>query len=104
MLAWVLALLGIMMSFLVKYIKRNNKEKAWSLVFWAKDNYPELLVSLLSMIILVVIFQKSEFDNTFMNDKFPWIKSLPLDLVAAALAGYLNNALWYAIVKKAKGK
>lgn len=104
MLAWLLALIGIWMSFLVKFINRKDKNKEPNPVFWIKDNYPELLVSLLSMITLVIIFQKSEFDNTFLSDKFPWIKSVPLDLVAAALAGYLNNALWYAIVKKAKGK
>jgi len=104
MLVWFIAFLGIALSFFVKYAKRSNKEKTWSLSFWAKDNYPELIASALAMVILVIIFKRTVFDSTVLTEKLPWITSLPMDLVGAALAGYLNNTLWYWLVKKAKGK
>ena len=104
MLVWLIAFLGIALSFFIKYAKRTNKERTWSFTFWFKDNWPEVVASFLSMFILVIIFQRTEFDSTPLIEKIPWITSLPMDLVAAALAGYLNNTLWYAIVKKAKGK
>lgn len=104
MLVWFIALLGIALSFFVKYSNRNNKKRLWSFPFWAKDNYSELIISLLSMLILVIIFQKTEFDGSVLTEKLPWITSLPMDLVSAAIAGYLNNTIVYALVKKAKGK
>ena len=104
MLVWIMALLGILTSFFVKYSNRTSKEKSWSLIFWVKDNYAEMVVSFLSMVMLVIIFQRTEFNDSVLIEKLPWITSLPMDLIGAALAGYLNNTIWYAIVKKAKGK
>jgi len=101
---WFIALLGIVLSFMVKFINRSNKDKEISLKFWAKDNAPEMIASLLGMMILIMIFRKTEFDPAFITDKFPWIKSLPMDLISGVLAGYLNNTLFYAIVKKFKTK
>jgi len=103
-MVWLIAFLGIALSFFVKYAKRTSKEKVWSFTFWIKDNWPEVVSSFLSMFILLIIFQRTEFDQASFVQKVPWITSLPMDLVAAALAGYLNNTLWYAIVAKAKGK
>jgi len=104
MLVWLVAILGILLSFFVKYSNRTVKEKTWSLGFWIKDNYPEMIISLLSMVILIIIFQKSTFTDQVFTEKLPWITSLPMDLVVAALSGYLNNTIWYSLVKKAKGK
>jgi len=103
MLVWFIAILGILLSFFVKYSNRTVKNRG-SLAFWIKDNWPEMVVSTLSMVILMIIFQKSTFSDTIFIEKVPWITSLPMDLVVAALAGYLNNTIWYAIVKRAKGK
>ena len=104
MLVWFMALAGIASSFFLKYANRTSQKKSWSLGFWVKDNYPEMIVSFLSMIMLVIIFQRTTFNDTVILEKLPWITSLPMDLVSAALAGYLNNTIWYAIVKRAKGK
>jgi len=103
MLAWVLALLGITASFLVKFINKKDKKTAPSLSFWIKDNIAEVFVSFIFMFILMVIASKSEFDNTIIEN-IPLIKSLPMDLIAAALIGYLNNAAWYHLIKKGKEK
>ena len=103
-MVWLIAFLGIVLSFFVKYAKRTAKEKSWSFTYWFKDNWPEVIASFLSMFILVIIFKQTEFDQSALVEKIPWVTSLPMDLVSAALAGYLNNTLWYAIVKKAKRK
>ena len=104
LLIWIMALMGIALSFFVKYSNRTAKQKEWSLKFWADDNYIELIISMLSMIMLIIIASKSEFNNEYLSETYPWIKSIPMDLIVAGLVGYMNNALWYWIVKKAKGK
>jgi len=101
---WLIALLGIALSFMVKFINRTNKQKELSIKFWAKDNAPELIASMLGMVILIMIFRKTEFNMEPIIEKIPWIKSLPMDLIGGVLAGYLNNTLFYAIVKKFKTK
>lgn len=101
---WLIALLGIALSFMVKFINRADKEKTLSWKFWAKDNSPELIASMLGMVILIMIFRKTEIDTSAITDKIVWIKSLPVDLIGGVLAGYLNNTLFYAIVKKFKVK
>ncbi len=104
MLVWIVAFLSIALSFFVKYTNRTDKTKEPSLSFWVKDNYPELFVSLLSMIILLIIAGKIEFDKAKVLEKLPWITSLPFDLIVAALIGYLNNTLWYWLVNIGKTK
>ena len=103
MLAWFLALLGIFASFLVKYINKKDKKTTLSIPFWFKDNIAEVLISVIFMIILMVIAANSEFDNEVV-ESIPLVKSLPMDLIAAVLIGYLNNSLWYFLVKKSKEK
>ena len=104
LLTWFMALMGIALSFLVKYNNRTAKQKDWSLKFWIHDNSIELSISMLSMVMLVIIASRIEFNNEYPSEAYPWLKSVPLDLIVAGLAGYMNNALWYWIVKKAKGK
>ena len=101
---WILAFLGIATSFLLKYAKRTNKKVAPSFKYWLTDNWSETIASVTATIILVIIFKESTFDDKIITEKFPWIESLPMDLIAAAVAGYLNNTLFYAIIKKVKGK
>jgi hypothetical protein len=101
---WLIALLGIELSLMVKLINRKDKDRTLSLKFWAKDNSPELIASMLGMVILIMIFRKTEIDTTAITDKIVWIKSLPVDLIGGVLAVYLNNTLFYAIVKKFKVK
>jgi uncharacterized membrane protein YeaQ/YmgE (transglycosylase-associated protein family) len=64
----------------------------------------KLMASLIGMVILIMIFRKTEIHTTAITDKIVWIKSLPVDLIGGVLAGYLNNTLFYAIVKKFKVK
>ncbi len=102
-MTWIIAFLAIAASFLVKFANRKSKAEPdfW---YWVKDNYPELITSVLFMFILLIIGCKIEFDADSITAKIPYVKALPLDLIFAALAGYYNNVLWYAVVKKLKAK
>lgn len=104
MLTWTVAFLGIITSFIVKFLNRKNKDKALDPVFWLKDNIFECIASFGFMLILLIIGSQIEFDDTDLITKIPFVKGLPLNLIFAAVAGYYNNVLWYAAVNKAKGK
>ncbi len=100
---WIVAFMAIAASFLVKFSCRKSKTDP-NFWFWIKDNYPEVAVSVLFMLILLIIGREIEFDADAITAKIPYVKALPLDLIFAALAGYYNNVLWYAVVKKLKAK
>ena len=100
----VLALLGIASSFIVKFLNKTDKASKLDFMFWIKDNLPEVILSLISMTILLIIAAKTEFDDVVIGKSIPFIKSLPMDLIAAAFIGYLNNTLWYWAVAKGKKK
>jgi amino acid transporter len=104
MLVWIIAFLSIAMSFFVKFMNRKDKQKEPNLGFWVKDNYPELIVSLLSMVILLIIAGKIQFNPDVILEKIPIVTYLPVDLIVAAIVGYLNNTLWYAGIKQVKNK
>ncbi len=103
-MVWLVAFLGIIASFIVKFINRRDKTKEPDIVYWIKDNYYECAVSFIFMVILMIIGSKTKFDEEAILSKIPFVKSLPFDLLFAAVAGYFNNVLWYAVIKKFKGK
>jgi len=103
-MVWIVAFLGIIASFIVKFINRRDKTKEPDIVYWIKDNYYECAVSFIFMVILMIIGSKTEFDEEAILSKIPFVKALPFDLLFAAVAGYFNNVLWYAVIKKFKGK
>lgn len=103
MLVWIIAIMGIAASFIVKFLKRTAKNKP-SMLFWITDNIWELIASALFMCILLIIGDKIVFDESAILAKIPFVKALPFDLIFAAIAGYYNNILWYAVIKKLKGK
>ena len=103
MLVWFIALLGIFASFLVKYLNKKDKSTKLDILFWLEDNVAEVLLSLIFMVILMVIASRTEFDNEIIEN-IPLIKALPMDLISAALIGYLNNTLAYFLIKKSKEK
>ena len=100
----LLALLGIASSFIVKFLNKTDKTSKLSFGFWIKDNLMEVILSIISMTILLIIASKTEFDDTVVGQNIPFIKSLPIGLIVAAFIGYLNNTLWYALVQKGKKK
>lgn len=103
-MTWIIAFLSILLSFFVKFINRTDKTKEPDPIFWVKDNYPEMIVSFLSMIILLIIAGQIKYDESKLTENYPFITSLPIDLIAAAIIGYLNNTLWYKVVGMGKKK
>lgn len=102
LLVWFMAFLSILLSFFVKFSNRRDKNKPLDPIFWIKNNYPELVISVLSMVILLILAGKTSFNIDKITEQYPIIDSLPLDLIVAALIGYLNNTLWYWLVNVGK--
>jgi hypothetical protein len=102
MINWILAFLGIAIYFIGRYAKRSNKEKPFSFPFWCKDNWPEMVTSVLAVIALLIIFlsKESEFDFTPFLGKVPGVVSLPMNMVLSLFVGYGNSALFYRIFKE----
>ena len=95
----ILALLGILISFLVKFKNREAAHKDWSMKFWAKDNYPEVITSTLMVIALMILTRNATFSSEWLMEKVPWVTGIPLDEAAALVIGYYNNVAWYALFK-----
>ena len=98
---WILALVGIMIYFITKYAKRRKKTIGFNLKFWAQDNWPEIIVSLLATYALMVIFMSDDavFDLDYLIQKIPGVVSLPIKMVVSLLIGFGNSALFYAMFK-----
>ena len=104
---WILAVLGMILSFGVKYQARSNKDVKLSLTFWIKDNWFEFLLTLIVLFILMSIatdpdtaYNQDGF-NEFVKDKFPgfsWI-TLPVKIVIPVAIGYYANNIIYKLVK-----
>jgi len=103
MINWLLALLGITIYFLNRYAHRNVKE-AFTFAYWIKDNWAELLTSVLVTIAMMIVFMdpESKFDFTTILEKVPYLVSLPVTKVISLLVGYGNTALFYTLFKTKK--
>lgn len=103
MINWILALLGISIYFLNRYAHRNEK-KAFTFTFWLKDNWSELLTSVLATMAMMIVFMdpESKFDFTNILEKVPYLVSLPVTKVISLLVGYGNTALFYTLFKTKK--
>lgn len=97
MINWILAILGMMIYFLGKYAKRNDKVKEPSFKFWINDNWPEALTSVLATVALMIIFtnKDSEFDLSSIISGIPFVVSLPVNMVISLAIGYLNSLIFY---------
>lgn len=105
---WVLAFLGIWLSFGIKFLARSDKNKEKSLRYWWKDNWFEFTLSLTVLIILMIVATNPEtgYDqekfNLFLKEKLPsftWI-TFPVKIVIPAFIGYGANEVVYFLVKR----
>jgi hypothetical protein len=103
MINWILAAVGLAIYFLVRYKARRNKNK-FNLKFWLKDNWPEVVISLLATFAFMIIMtdENAELDFTEMLANVPFVKSLPADKLVSLAVGYLNSWLVYTIFKVKK--
>jgi hypothetical protein len=101
-MAYILAILGIVINFLSKYNARTKKDN-FSVKFWIKDNWPELIQSLLFVIAIMIMLDKAEFSS---GDFYTWVRTfmpfpdgviIPVQLFAPFLMGLSINHIvyWY---------
>lgn len=105
---WILSILGMVLSFGVKYLARTNADTKLDVKYWLRDNWFELLLSLIALYILMIVVTDPEtgFDQEKFNDlvreKLPslsWVV-LPVKTVVAVGVGYIANTVIYWLVKR----
>ena len=103
MINWILATIGLALYFIGRYNKRRNKTK-FNLKFWLKDNWPEVVTSVLATIALMVIFldEGAVFDFGNFFESVPFIKALPTEKFVSLVIGYLNSLIFYNLMKQKK--
>jgi len=104
-MTYILSILGIIINFLSKYNARTKKEN-FSVKFWIKDNWPELVQSLLFVIAILLMLDKAEFDTEafykWLSNVVPIPKGViaPVQLVVPFLTGLSINHIVYWYNKK----
>lgn len=61
-MTYILAILGIAINFLSKFNARTKKNN-FSLRFWLKDNWLELVQSVLWIVSIMILLECAEFDS-----------------------------------------
>lgn len=107
MINWVLALIGMMIYFIIRYKNRNVKQLKFSFGHWVKDNWPECSVSVLSVVALMLIFMNdgAELDVKVYIEKIPFIKGMSTEVVKMTISlaiGYINSLLFYTMFRTKK--
>lgn len=98
LLAIILNLMGIAICFLTKYSNRRDQDKTFSLNFWIKDNWPELVITFLidASILLLVMTGDVELNITkFLPE---WVASAGALAISFAI-GVGLAAVVYEIIK-----
>jgi sterol desaturase/sphingolipid hydroxylase (fatty acid hydroxylase superfamily) len=102
-MTWILAILGLYITFMRKYVARRNKQ-GFNFEYWIKDNWPELSqsVALLLACMIILVSKDSIIDlNAWMAHKFPalsessfnwkWIVSFLLGFSITEIMYWLNK-------------
>lgn len=101
MKAWLLFIIGTLAYFLIRYTGREDKRPDFDLGFWFKDNWAELLVTLLLDVAVMIIFMDNNTDITVWLSKFlPEGIIVSAKLVTALGCGLGLGAGIYAIFHK----
>ena len=95
----ILNLLGILIYFLNRFINRRGKNKTFSITFWLKDNWPELLVVLLMDISLMILLLTNDVTIDLAGFIPDWMVA-PGDLTLVWLVGLGLASLVYTFIKK----
>jgi hypothetical protein len=102
---WILSFLGIAINFLSKYNCRTAKE-SFSVKFWIKDNWVELVQSTLWIVAIMLLLCQSDFDTEAF---YKWLSGIvpipkgviaPVQLVVPFLTGLSINHIVYWYNKK----
>ena len=99
------ALAGMYISFTFKFKKRAVKTE-WSFKFWWKDNWPEQTGTVVLLTLLLAFLLSSEtvvnFDEKLAT--IPFLDSVPVKPLAAALIGFFVNQFYYGLSKAKKNR
>lgn len=100
MINWILAIIGLAIYYIGKYSKRKTTSK-FSIKFWLKDNWPELVTSVLATIALMVILldDGAVYDFSKIFENVPFTKALPTEKFVSLLIGYMNSFIFYNLMK-----
>jgi purine-cytosine permease-like protein len=95
----VLNILGILIYFLNRYNNRRSKDKSFSINFWVKDNWPELLIVLLVDISIMLLLILNDISIDAAQFLPTWLVKIG-DLGIAWLIGLGLASLIYSIFRK----
>lgn len=99
LLAILLNVLGITIYFLTRYGSRAEKDKDFSLAFWWKDNWNELVTTVLFDAAVMILFLAGDIELNISQFIPEWLMKVGGLTIAFAL-GLGLAALIYEIFKK----
>lgn len=94
----LLNLIGILVCFITKYGNRRKKDQAFSLSFWWRDNWPELIATVLVDLALLIIYMTEDIQIDLSSFMPTWVISVGSLTVSFAL-GLGLAALIYEIFR-----
>jgi len=106
MKSWLLFLIGTLAYFDLRFMKRKDKSN-FSISFWFKDNWPELLFTFLLDLIAMIILMDADTNITvWLTEKLPAGLVVPSKLIFSALCGLGFGHIGYEMIQKTfkKGK
>jgi len=101
---WILNLIGILIFFLNRFFKKDDKTSVFNWNFWFRDNYQEMITTvLLNLAFMLLINQAIKTDSIeALLAKLPeWLTFLGLPGICFALGAGLSWTL-YELFKSKK--
>lgn len=95
----LLNILGILIYFLNRYNNRRSKDKSFSINFWVKDNWPELLIVILVDISIMLLLLLNDISIDAAQFLPTWLVKVG-DLGISWLIGLGLASLIYSIFRK----
>lgn len=94
----ILNIIGIAICFIVKYNNRREKDKGFSLSFWMRDNWPELMVTGLLDVAIVLLVVTGDLQINAAKFLPEWVIASG-SLTLYFLIGLAISAGVYEIIK-----
>lgn len=93
----IIAFLGMVLFFLIRYKNRKNKNKPFQLAYWINDNGFELILSFVSSAICFLLLDDLVvYLSSVMPDGLPYVK------ITAFACGFANQWILKLIMKPFK--
>lgn len=99
LLTILLNVMGIVICFLTKYNNRRQKDKTFSIAYWWKDNWPELAITVLFDLAVMILVMAGDIKIDIARFLPEWILGVGT-LTISFLLGLGLAALIYEVFKK----